>query len=86
MIIQLMCTPLLMFSKGIIAVLSVLTFIPNSIVSTLDLILKAMQFFPADVWIMVIGNIVFWITLQLIWSIIHFVLRLVPFLNMRLKG
>lgn len=54
MIIQLLCTPLLVFSKGIIAVLPILTYIPNSIVSTLDLILKAMQFFPTDVWIMVI--------------------------------
>lgn len=77
-----MCTPLLLFSKGVVLMLPVLTYIPNSIVSTLDLILKAMQFFPLDVWIMVIGNIVFWITLHLIWAIVHFILRLIPFLNM----
>ena len=82
MIIELMCMPLLLFAKVIIAAIPILTYIPNSIVSTLDLILKAMQFFPSDVWIIVIGNIVFWITLQLIWSIIHFILRLIPFLNM----
>ena len=82
MIIELICTPLLLFAKGIIAILPVLTYIPNSIVSTLDLLIKAMQFFPTDVWIMVIGNIVFWITLQLLWAIIHFVIRLIPFLDM----
>lgn len=54
MIVEIICTPLLLFVKGIIAMLPILTYIPNSIVSTVDLILKAMQFFPADVWIMVI--------------------------------
>ncbi len=82
MIIELICTPLLLFAKGIVAMLPILTYIPNSIVSTLDLLLKAMQFFPTDVWIMVIGNIVFWITLHLLWSLINFILRLIPFLNM----
>lgn len=82
MIIELICSPLLLFAKGIIAILPVLTYIPNSIVSTLDLLLKAMQFFPLDVWIMIIGNIVFWISLQLVWSLISFILRLIPFLDM----
>lgn len=82
MIIELICSPLLLFAKGIIAILPVLTYIPNSIVSTLDLLLKAMQFFPLDVWIMVIGNIVFWISLQLVWALISFILRLIPFLDM----
>ena len=82
MIIDLICLPLLLFAKGIIAIFPVLTYIPNSIVDTLDLLLKAMQFFPSDVWIIVIGNIVFWITLQLIWAVINFILRLIPFINM----
>lgn len=82
MIIELICTPLLVFAKGIIAIFPVLTYIPNSIVSTTDLLFKAMQFFPSDVWIMVIGNIVFWITLHLVWAVINFILRLIPFVNM----
>lgn len=82
MIIELICTPLLLFAKGIIAIIPVLTYIPNSIVSTISLLIKAMQFFPSDVWIMVIGNIVFWVTLHLIWSVINFILRLIPFVNM----
>lgn len=82
MIIQLICTPLLLFVNGFINMLPILTYIPNSIVSTTDLILKAMQFFPSDVWIMVIGNITFWITLHLVWGVIKFILALVPFVNM----
>lgn len=82
MLIELICTPLLLLVKGIIVIFPVLTFIPNSIVSTTDLIIKAMQFFPTDVWIMVIGNITFWITLQLVWGVIKFILALIPFVNM----
>lgn len=82
MIIQLICSPLLIFVNGILNMLPILTYIPNSIVSTLDLILKAMQFFPSDVWIMVIGNIVFWITLHLIYGVINFILKLIPILGM----
>ena len=82
MIIEMVCIPLLLFSKGFIGMLPVFDSLPNNIASTIDLILKAMQFFPSDVWIMVIGNIVFWITLQLIWAVVHFILRLIPFLNM----
>ncbi len=82
MIIELMCMPLLIFSKGIIGIIPVLTYIPTSIVNTTELLIKAMQFFPSDVWIMVIGNIVFWITVHLIWAIIQFILKLIPFINM----
>lgn len=82
MIVELICSPLLVFIKGIIGALPVLTYIPNSIVDTTDMLLKAMQFFPSDVWIMVIGNIVFWITVHLIWAIIKFILGLIPFIDM----
>ncbi len=82
MIIELICMPLLIFSKGIIGIIPVLTYIPTSIVNTTELLIKAMQFFPSDVWIMVIGNIVFWITVHLIWAIIQFILKLIPFINM----
>ena len=82
MIIDMICTPLLLFGIAFIALLPVLEYIPDSIISTLDMIIKAMQFFPLDTWIIVISNIVFWITLHLIWSIVNFILRLIPFLNM----
>ena len=59
-----------------------LTYIPTSIVDTVSLLLKAMQFFPTDVWIMVIGNVVFWIALHFIIALIKFVLSWIPFINM----
>ena len=69
-------------ANGLIALLPVLTYIPTSIVDTLSLLLKAMQFFPTDVWIMVIGNILFWVSLHFVVSLLKFVLSLIPFVNM----
>ncbi len=82
MVLKLICAPLLLIVHAILDIIPILTYIPNSIVSTTDLLLKAMQFFPSDVWIMVIGNITFWLTVHLLWGLIKFILSLVPFVNM----
>lgn len=82
MIIKLICAPFFLMVNGFINLLPILTYIPTSIVDTITLILKAMQFFPTDVWIMVIGNIVFWISLHFVISLFKFVLGLIPFVNM----
>ena len=82
MILELICLPLLALSKFIIGLIPAIEYIPNSIADTISLLVKAMQFFPSDVWILAIGNIVFWITVQLIYSVIRFVLGLIPFLNL----
>ena len=82
MIVKLLCSPFFLMANGLIALLPVLTYIPTSIVDTLSLLLKAMQFFPTDVWIMVIGNILFWVSLHFVVSLLKFVLSLIPFVNM----
>ena len=82
MIIELICTPLLLLTKGIIAMFPTLDYLPESVVNTFEMLVKAMLFFPNDVWITVIGNIIFWVTLHLIWGIVKFVLGLIPFVNM----
>lgn len=82
MIIELICTPFFLLVDGIIALLPVLTYIPTSIVDTVSLLLKAMQFFPIDVWVMAIGNIVFWLTIHFIVSLIKFVVGWIPFISM----
>ena len=82
MIIKLICSPFFLLIDGVIAMIPILTYIPNSIVDTISLLLKAMQFFPTDVWIMVIGNIVFWIALHFIIALIKFIVSWIPFINM----
>lgn len=78
MIIELICAPFFLVMQGIISYIPILTYIPTSIVDTLSLLIKAMQFFPIDVWSMVIGNIIFWITVHLIIGLIKFILGFIP--------
>lgn len=81
MIIETICMPFFLVINGIIGLLPILTYIPNSIVDTINLLLKAMQLFPIDVWIMVIGNIIFWTTIHLIVGLIKFILGFVPMMS-----
>ena len=78
MIIELICTPFFLIANGIISLIPVLDNLSSSIVDTLSLLIKAMSFFPSDVWAMAIGNIVFWTTVHLIIGLIKFILGFVP--------
>lgn len=78
MIVELLCAPFFLLIQGLINLIPVLTYIPTSIVDTVTLLLKAMQFFPSDVWFMCIGNIVFWTTVHLVIGLIKFILGFVP--------
>ena len=82
MIVELLCSPFFFFINGITALIPALQSIPDYIVEVIVLIKKAMLFFPTDIWILVIGNILYWIVLHFIISLIKFVLGLIPFVNM----
>ncbi len=78
MIIKLICTPFILMIQGIIELLPILNFNTNSIVSLVNLIITGMNFFPSEVWIMVIGSIIFWFTVHVIVGIYMFILDLIP--------
>jgi hypothetical protein len=82
MIIELICAPLLLLVRGILSLIPVLTYIPNSIADTITMLVKGMQFFPFDVWFICISSFVFWLSVHLIYGFINFILRLIPLLNM----
>ena len=82
MIIEVIFSPLLLLVRGILAVIPVLTYIPNSIADTVTMLIKGMQFFPFDVWVLCISSFVFWAGVHLVYSFINFVLRLIPLLNL----
>ncbi len=81
MIIELICTPLLLLVRGILSIIPILTYIPSSIADTITLLVKGMQFFPFDVWLICISSFVFWITVHLVYGLINFIIRLIPFLH-----
>lgn len=76
MIIQLICSPLILMAKGIINILPFLSLPINSIVAVINLLMVGLNFFPIELWIMVIGSIVFWYTINFIVGLISFVVKL----------
>lgn len=79
MIIKLICSPFILMVKGIIELLPILNFNTDSIVSLINLIITGMNFFPSEVWIMIIGSIIFWLTVHIIVGIYMFIKNLIPF-------
>ena len=71
MIIELICAPLLLLVRGVLSLIPVLTYIPNSIADTITMLVKAMQFFPFDVWFICISSFVFWLSVHLIYGFIN---------------
>lgn len=78
MILEGICMPFIWIIEGLINMLPILTYLPTSIVDTISLLMKAMQFFPSDVWVMTLGNIVFWTTIHLIIGLVKFILGFIP--------
>lgn len=76
MIIQLICTPLILMAKGIINVLPFLSLPANSIVAVLNLLMVGLNFFPIELWVMTIGSIVFWLSINFTIGLISFVVKL----------
>lgn len=70
--------PFIAMIKGIINLLPILGFKADSMVALVNLIITGMNFFPSEVWIMIIGSIVFWFTVNIIIGIYMFILDLIP--------
>lgn len=66
-------------------VLSVFDFENNNLPTWVDeflsLIQKALFFFPIDVWVIVLINITFWLTLQFGWAILEWIYKKIPGIN-----
>lgn len=45
---------------------------------TIDLLSTALYWFPIDLWIAILVNIVFWLTLQFGWAVIEWVYKKIP--------
>lgn len=82
MILVGLCTPLFWIVTSIIAILPNSAFEGQAVTGLVGMFSTAFQFFPADVWILSLGSIVFWITINAVFGLINFILRLIPFLNL----
>jgi len=81
MIIVGLCTPLFLLLTSIIALLPNSAFEGQAVTGLVGMFATAFQFFPADVWILALGSITFWITVHTVLGLIRFVLSFIPILN-----
>lgn len=78
MIVQLLLIPIFALIKGLLSLLPSMPSMPDWIGSLMDLVGKGLVFVPADIWILVIGNVSFW-TIGLIgWGVIEWVYKKIP--------
>lgn len=78
MIIELLCTPIFFLIDSLISLIPVQTSLPGWIGDTADMLSKALLFFPVDVWVIVLGNIVFWHVALIAWAIVEWIYRKIP--------
>lgn len=81
MILQLILSPLFLLISGLLGLLPETFSLPNWLDPCLDLIQTALWFFPADVWAVVIGNIVFWMFVELSWAFVEWVYLKIPLIG-----
>lgn len=78
MIIELFFSPIFLLIKTVINLIPSQTVLPLWTIDLTNLLSKGLIFFPSDVWAIVIGNIVFWLSLQFMWAIIEWVYKKIP--------
>lgn len=78
MLIQLMMLPLWTLIYSLIGLLPVLSSVPSGFNALLDIIGYGCAFIGTDFFFAVIGNIIFWLTAQMAWSIIEWVYKKIP--------
>lgn len=83
MLCMLFTAPLFLLIDGIIAIIPPATYaFTGGLTDLISMLSIAFQFFPVDVWISVFASIVFWVTIQLSYGVVNFILRLIPILGM----
>lgn len=79
MILELLLTPILSIVDWAFGWININQLnLPTWIDDTLNLVAKAMMFFPTDVWVIVIANVAFWMTIQFTWAIIEWIYKKIP--------
>lgn len=81
MLLKLLCAPFLGIVYGFINLIPILKIPVERTAGLVSMISTALNFFPADVWIMCLSTFTFWISVHLIVGLVGFVLGLIPFVN-----
>lgn len=78
MIIEAIFKPMFLLIKGLISLLSFAGTFPAWAVDFLKLMSTALEYFPADVLVVILCNVWLWISAFLAWAVIEWVYKKVP--------
>lgn len=79
MIVELLLSPIFLLIRGFIALIPDTGFsLPGWFLTFADVVRVGLSFFPSNVFIIIIGNIAFWLTLHMTWSIIEWLYKKLP--------
>lgn len=82
MIIDLILAPIRIFATTVLNMVNVSDFVvPLWGIEAANLFAKALMFFPPEVYLVTMGNIAFWTTLLLSWSLIEWIYKKIPGIN-----
>lgn len=76
MLLVLLLAPFFAIASSVISLLPNNSFEGVDIAGFVNMFQTAFQFFPADVWILCIGSITFWITIHLITAFLSFIVKM----------
>ena len=78
MIIELLLSPIFLLISACIGLLPTLVALPNWLIYFIEYVRKGLSFFPSTVFIIIMSNVVFWLSLHMIWAIIEWLYKKVP--------
>lgn len=81
MLIKLIMMPLLVLVKFIIGLLPVSSVSSSGFSGVLNVIGYGCAIIGTDFFLFILGNIIFWLNAQLLWSIIEWVYKKIPGIN-----
>lgn len=78
MILQLMLTPFFLIFHSLLIFIPEGVGMPSWLDDTISLISKGLIFFPLDVWLILMGSIIFWLTAHMGWAIVEWCYKKLP--------
>lgn len=81
MIVQAFFDAQFFFVNFLISLLPDISFDVLNPSNTFNILKYALYWFPLDLWILILTNIVFWITVQFSWAIIEWIYKKIPGIN-----
>lgn len=78
MILELVLTPIFMLLNFLLDLFPKMPDVPNWVSSIIDLVSSGLYIFPAPIWALCLGSVVFWSFGQIGWRIVEWIYKKIP--------